>query len=114
MAGDVKSFYEDHDKYMNKMKKELPDLGAGFAGMYVKVMKKEGKLTLREKELIALGISVAVSCEPCINLHTKSLVNMGVSREEILEAASVAVVMGGGPAYVYMPQVLRAIEACEK
>ncbi|MBU1260366.1 MAG: hypothetical protein KJ757_03350 [Planctomycetes bacterium] len=42
--------------------------------------------------------------------ETKCL-ETGSSKEQILEAASVAVVMGGGPAYMYVIEVMDALEA---
>ncbi len=94
---------------VGKMKAEIPDTPQGFAALFTKIMK-DGALTLREKELIALGISVALHCEPCIQGHIENCLDAGATRQQILEAASVAVVMGGGPAYVYLPVVLDTLD----
>ena len=48
---------------------------------------------------------------PCIRLHTRAAAGAGASRAEILEAASVAVVMGGGPAYTHLPEVMNTLDA---
>jgi AhpD family alkylhydroperoxidase len=71
---------------------------------------KPGTLTLAEKELIALAIGLAVRCENCIYAHIQAAVNAGATREQILEAAGVAVLMQGGPTYTYLPRVVEAFE----
>jgi len=110
---DAKDFYERIGGKMERMKKEAPAITAGFGGLFGKVMI-DGAISLREKELIALGIAVAVKCPPCIRAHTKKCLETGANREQILEAAAVAVVMGGGPAYMHVPEVIEALEALGK
>jgi AhpD family alkylhydroperoxidase len=112
MSG-MKEFYERVGANMEKMKRELPAVTAGFGTLFSKIMT-DGKLSLREKELVALGIAVSANCKPCIAAHTKKCLEAGASREQILEAAAVAVVMGGGPAYMHVPEVIEALEALGK
>jgi AhpD family alkylhydroperoxidase len=112
MSG-AKEFYEKIGAKMEKMKKDAPAMFAGFGGLFSKVMT-DGAMSLREKELVALGIAVALNCKPCIGAHTKKCLEAGASREQILEAAAVAVVMGGGPAYMHVPEVMDALEALGK
>jgi AhpD family alkylhydroperoxidase len=94
---------------VDKMKAEIPDTVQGFRGLYGRVMK-DGTLTTKEKELIALGIGVAMHCPPCISGHVQNCLEAGATRQQILEAASVAVMMAGGPAYVHIPLVLDTLE----
>ena len=109
----AKDFYESIGEKMKKVSKDASAMTAGFGGLFSKVMT-EGTVTLREKELIALGIAVAVNCYPCIMAHVKKCIETGSSKEQIIEAASVAVVMGGGPAYMHMAEVMEALEALGK
>lgn len=112
MSENVNAFYKKFAGDTEKMKKAAPGMMAGFGGMFQKIMG-EGKLTVREKELIALGIGVAIQCKPCIYLHTKKSLEAGADKEEILEAAQVAVMMAGGPAFTHLPEVIDALEANE-
>jgi AhpD family alkylhydroperoxidase len=112
MSEDVKAFYKKFEGDAEKMKKMTPNMIAGFGGLFQKVMG-EGKLTVREKELIAVGIAVAIQCKPCILLHVKKCLASGATKEEILEAAQVSVMMAGGPGYTHMPEVIDALEANE-
>lgn len=110
MSEEVKTFYKKFEADSEKMKKMAPNMMAGFGGMFQKIMG-EGKLTVREKEFIALGIAMAVQCKPCIFLHVKKCLSVGATPEQVLEAAQVAVVMGGGPAFTHIPEVIDALEA---
>jgi AhpD family alkylhydroperoxidase len=58
---------------------------------------KEGSITKMHKELIAVGISAYVYCEPCITWHVREALNSGVTDEQVVEAIEVAIEMGGGP-----------------
>jgi AhpD family alkylhydroperoxidase len=98
---------------MEKTKAKASDMAAGFGGMFSKIMA-DGAVTLREKELVALGIAVAAKCEPCIFAHVKKCLDAGNSPEQIIDAASVAVMMGGGPAFMHMTAVFDALEALGK
>jgi len=110
MASEVKEFFEKFKNDVAKMKEQAPDTVNGFATMFSKIMK-DGTLSLREKELIALGIGVAQRCVPCIRAHVQKSLDAGATKEQILEAASVAVMMGGGPAYTHIPVVIETLEA---
>ena len=60
----------------------------------------EGALAKKQKELIAVGISVVKDCESCMQWHIEQAARNGASYEEIFEAIEVAIEMGGGPATV--------------
>ncbi|KPJ76308.1 MAG: hypothetical protein AMK72_01905 [Planctomycetes bacterium SM23_25] len=92
------------------MKQNLPDTVKGFATLFQNAMK-EGALGTKQKELVALGIAVAQRCAPCIYLHVQKCLGAGATPDEILEAAGVAVMMQGEPAYTHVPIVLEALEA---
>jgi AhpD family alkylhydroperoxidase len=112
MANETKAFYEKFEKDTTKMKELAGNMMTGFGTLFSKVMG-EGALTVREKELIALGIAVAAPCAPCIKLHVKKCLGAGATKEQILEAASVAVMMAGGPGFTHLPVVIDALEAAE-
>ena len=99
-------FFEYTAKFMEK----YPDIAKNFTTLMGSIIQ-DGKLGSKEKELIAVGIAVGLRCLPCIHAHTMSALNMGATEEEILEAASVAILMGGGPGMVHVMEVMKAIEA---
>ena len=59
-----------------------------------------GALSKREKELIAVGISVVLDCESCMQWHIEQAARAGAKLREVLEAVEVGIEMGGGPATV--------------
>ena len=48
-------------------------------------------ITVKEKELTAVGISVATGCKPCTDYHLKAVRTAGASDEEIEQAVAGAV-----------------------
>ncbi len=87
----------------------IPDTVAGF-GAIGKSVKKDGALTFKEKEYVALGIAVATRCEPCILFHTEALVRLGATREEISEVLATCIQMGGGPGLMYSGKALEVFD----
>ncbi len=79
----------------------------GFSAM-ARAAMSAGALSEKQKELIALGISVSARCGGCIGFHVKALRRLGATREEFDEALGVAVYMGGGPSLMYAAEALQA------
>jgi len=71
---------------------------------------KDGKLSKLQKELIAIGISVVMNCESCMEWHIKQALDGGASENEILEAVEVGIEMGGGPATVSARFAMNVLE----
>jgi AhpD family alkylhydroperoxidase len=63
-----------------------------------RVAFSEGELTKQMKELIAVGISVVINCESCMQWHIEQAAKTGASKRQVLEAVEVGMEMGGGPA----------------
>ena len=75
------------------------------------VLKKDGALSQKEKELICLAISVVKGCIWCVRRHTAAAIDLGASYDQIIEAAAMAVQMDGGPGAARMRQLaLKALE----
>ncbi|MBL0927616.1 MAG: carboxymuconolactone decarboxylase family protein [Phycisphaerales bacterium] len=97
---------------MGAAKAANPEIGKAF-GPFFQGLMKDGALTAKQKELIAVGIAVAVRCEPCIYSHVEKCLKMGATAAEVMEAAGVAVMMGGGPAYTHTSVVAAALKHLE-
>lgn len=57
---------------------------------------KEGALSKKEKQLIALGISLSSQDEYCMIYHLKGCLDEGATEQEIYEAIGVTAAFGGG------------------
>ena len=75
-----------------------------------KATYSEGALSKKQKELIAIGISVVTDCESCMQWHIKQAAKSGASQQEVLEAVEVGIEMGGGPATVSARFALEVME----
>ncbi|MDA8095866.1 MAG: carboxymuconolactone decarboxylase family protein [Betaproteobacteria bacterium] len=67
-------------------------------------------LSVKQKELINVALSVAAQCGWCIALHVRHAADAGAGRDEVVEAAFMAVLMHGGPALMYLTPLWRALE----
>ncbi|MFW9941676.1 MAG: carboxymuconolactone decarboxylase family protein [Candidatus Thorarchaeota archaeon] len=70
----------------------------------------DGELKKVYKELIALGISVVINCESCIEWHIKEALKNSATEQQIIEAIEVGIEMGGGPATVSSRFALKVLE----
>jgi AhpD family alkylhydroperoxidase len=82
----------------------------GFLAME-KAAYCDGALLKKQKELIAVGISVVKDCESCMQWHIEQAVACGATYEELLEAIEVGIEMGGGPATVSARFALEVMES---
>ena len=102
-------FYKEVQASMAKYGKESPDTMAGFMKLH-EAGSTQGALSPKHKELIALGIGIAVRCDGCIAFHVHDALKAGATKDEIVDTIGVAILMGGGPAVVYGSAALEALE----
>src|SRR5688500_8267875 len=81
---------------MGRLRQQIPGALAKFGQLHGETMKA-GALNIKEKELIALGIAIAVRCDGCIAFHVREALAAGATKEEIAECIGVTILMGGGP-----------------
>ena len=84
-----------------------PEVMRAFAGI-AQAATISKALDAKTKELIALGIAVAVRCDDCIALHAKAAAEQGASRDEVSETLGMAIYMGAGPSVMYASHALEA------
>ena len=75
-------------------------------GMLMRVTSSDGTIDGHNKELINFALAVASRCGPCVRVHYYKAINMGVSKEQLDEAAWCAVAMGGGPVKMFYQEML--------
>ena len=56
---------------------------------------KPGALDRKTKTLMCIAIAIATRCEYCISARTAHAIQAGATREELIETASVGLLMGG-------------------
>lgn len=94
--------------------KRMLDEGSGVYRAFTQMEGaafSDGALSKKEKELIAIGISVRIDCESCMQWHIEQSALAGASYGEVFEAVEVGIEMGGGPATVSARFALKVMEA---
>lgn len=86
-----------------------PDVMKGFSAIARAALEPKA-LDAKTKELIALGIAVAIRCDACIAFHAESAVKRGATRAEVLETMGMAIYMGAGPSVMYAAQAIEAFD----
>ena len=110
---DIRDAVRDVKRAMGEMNKQVPEEMGCFSQFMGSVLKP-GKLDLKTKELIALGMGLTARCKYCIGIHTQKALDAGATPEELWEVATVAVMMGGGPAMTYVAELQKALEEFAK
>jgi AhpD family alkylhydroperoxidase len=65
----------------------------------------DGALDARTKELLGLVVSLVLRCDDCVTYHLERCVALDVTREQVLEAMNVGLVVGGS---IVIPHLRRA------
>jgi len=107
----MKNYPESHERMLELMQaagQEIPEQMGAFSQLH-KVASKDGAISQSNKELIALGIAIAVRCDGCIAFHVNDALKAGCTRAEIMETIGVAILMGGGPAVMYGCEAFAAL-----
>ncbi len=94
---------EDISKSREAAHKKLISLKSKVYEAFLEMEKaafSDGTLPKKSKELIAVGISVVIDCESCMQWHIEQAAKAGATKDEVLEAVEVGMEMGGGPATV--------------
>ncbi|HJW46544.1 MAG TPA: carboxymuconolactone decarboxylase family protein [Lysobacter sp.] len=66
-----------------------------------------GALDVKTKELLGLVASLVLRCDDCISYHVAQCKEAGVNRDEMFEAFSVGLVVGGS---IVIPHLRRAVD----
>ncbi len=112
-SDDVKVKLSEIEELLNRLGKQHPKEISAFSRFLRETLDNKA-LTTREKELIALALGISAGCEWCIYLHTQKALAAGATKDELIEAGLVAVLMAGGPALMHLIPLMKAIEAFEK
>lgn len=105
-------YYTETGKYRDRFDQALPTMAAYIA--FRQAVYKDGALDLKTKRLIALACGLMASCTRCVQGQTRDAINAGASKDEILEAVSVAVVMGGTAVSAETWRVVRVLDELGK
>ena len=67
----------------------------------------EGVLDVKTKELLGLVASMVLRCDDCVKYHLESSYKAGLKKDQVVEALSIATLVGGT---IVIPHLRRAYE----
>jgi AhpD family alkylhydroperoxidase len=96
-------------KQFKGMRELVPEAYRAFLEFDQKAFK-DGAISGKNKELIALGIAQITQCPWCVQAHTKKAAAAGASDEEIAETTFVAMAMAAGAAWSHGGLALQCLQ----
>jgi len=105
-------YYNETGKYRDRFDQGLPAMAPYTA--FRQAVYRDGALNLKTKRLIALACGLQSNCTRCIQGQTRDAISAGATKDEILEAVSVAVVMGGTAVSAETWRVVKVLEELGK
>jgi len=109
MAYDPKLILKNFNKQMTDIKKTIPVEYNAFIHEKEAILKSN-RLPEKTKWLMMLVSSVSQKCPVCVTRAVKHCLEQGWTREEMLEACMVAVLVGGASAMTYVTMVNQAVD----
>jgi AhpD family alkylhydroperoxidase len=95
---------------LKEMSAANPGVFKAYAAMH-QANAASTHLDARTRELIALAVSVTLRCDGCINAHTDAAIKAGASKEDIVDALGVAMMVNAGATMVYSARTIDAYGA---
>lgn len=105
---EIEAALHDYKTGLGTFTQKMPEIAKHY-NAFTEACFQEGKLSQKEKQLIALGISIFSQDEYCIIYHTKGCLDEGATEDEILETVGVSAAFGGGAA---MSQAVTLVQDC--
>ena len=104
----IENIIADRKKANNFFKKNS-NVFRAFLEMEKKAYQ-DGNLSKLQKELIAIGISVVLNCESCMEWHIKEAIEAGATDDQIIESIGVGIEMSGGTGTVSARFAMKVLE----
>lgn len=112
--GDPREMLQEFQQGVGALMKADPKFTQSFM-TFCDNFGENRSLSVKQKELIAIGIALYARCEHCLVFHIHQAFSVGSTPEEILEAGTVAIEFGGGPSMTYLSTFfLKCIETFKK
>lgn len=94
---------------IKELRSGTPDTMKAFSALAQAALAPQA-LDGKTKELLALGIAVAIRCDGCVAFHAEAAVKHGATRAEVMETMGMAIYMGAGPSVMYAAQAVEAFD----
>jgi len=105
--GDAQDVIDELRAPAQQLRQAIPEVWRSYADMH-RAVPRDGALSAKHKDRIALAIAVTRECDAWIATHARGAARRGATPAETAEALGVAVLLNGGPATVWGPRALEA------
>lgn len=116
MASNTNSLHEfrKNREVMNEKILDLDHLGIKRFFNIDHNTYQDGALPAQTKELLGLVASTVLRCNDCIDYHLEQCAQTGSTKEQIIDALNVALVVGGSIVIPHLRHSVSTIEALEE
>lgn len=104
---------DEFREFRERMDREIRDAGDLTVNRFFALddrAYRDGALDARTKELLGLVASMVLRCDDCVTYHLIRCREEGFTDEELFEAFSVALVVGGS---IVIPHLRRAVDTLD-
>ena len=108
MRYNPKETLDEFNKLMLDIEKTIPEQYKAFINEKTAITKK-GRIDEKTKRLLLLVSSLTQRCPVCIPRAVKRCIDAGWTKEEMLEACMIAVLVGGSSVMTYVTLVTKSI-----
>ena len=102
--------YREKRSIMNDKVMDLGHLGVKRFFNMDSNTYRDGALDSNTKELLGLVASAVLRCNDCIDYHLEQCAKAGFTKDEIVDAMNVALIVGGS---IVIPHMRHAVETLE-
>jgi AhpD family alkylhydroperoxidase len=67
---------------------------------------RDSAISLKNKEIMAISLSLLSKCEPCLKIHLEKARELGASEDEINESVDMATAFGGAPTLMFYKSIV--------
>ena len=109
MMMDWKAYRDQVNAAVKEISIANPEIVKAYAG-FSHANAKSTHIDAKTRELIAIAVAVTLRCDGCINAHTDAAIKAGASKEEIVDALGVAIMVNAGATMVYSARTIDAYD----
>ena len=106
--------FRQNREVMNRKIQDLDHLGVKRFFNLDTNSYKDGALPAKTKELLGLVASAVLRCNDCIDYHLEQCAKTGSTKEEIVDALNVALIVGGSIVIPHFRHAVATIETLQE
>lgn len=106
----VNEFNEYRSKMNDKLLADNNKIIKRIFNLDTNAFSEGSALSKKTKELLGLGNSLVLRCDDCVKYHLEECSKLNISKEEVVEAMSISLLIGGT---IVIPHLRRAFEYWE-